>query len=887
MEQIAFISGRSVVYWRPLLICAGALTSILLFTGLYLLNPYHSTRAIAAIPLATALSLLCGRLIDWYGHPTQYMNLLDALTRFSGNFALLGAFAGCLLTVLALHSRRSASSAAAMLDCMSVAGCAGICIGRLSCFFDATDRGALLDSLCGLPFAYPVTNAVSGTTEYRLATFVIQAMCTGLLFGVLLYVYLHDSIHRKICPGNVCLLFLLLYGSTQVVLDSTRYDSLAFRSNGFVSIVQVFSAMAMVAVLVIASVRLVRGKKKIHTGVIIVWMLSAAGLGAAGYMEYYVQRHGSQAAFAYGVMSAALVLVDAAEILLLRRMPNSEQLHGGVSLACQHGNSDESTERTHKHSNAIAARTLLMEMMPSTAILTLSLAAVLTFGLLAALRATIFVYAGGRFLLASAKQLDLTGKKVTSSQYQKIQQALPDCAIVWDIFIQGKYYSSNATSVEITDPTLPDSSMLTYLQGLETLDARQCTNLAALSDYLAAAESYRCLFRIGTTDASTDSQELTIENLSVQQLRQTMPLLKSLERVNLTGTLPTVAERRMLVEDFPDIAFHWEVTLLGKSYPSETAFIDLSGKQLRLQEVENAFDQLPALKNVEMLNTNLTSEEMIELVLRYPDCNFLWEAEIEGERYRTDITQLDLSNREIQSIEMLEKQLLCFPLLERVDMSHCGIDNETMEALNERHEGIQFVWTVDICGYDFPTDSTYFFPWKLNGGKYLYVTDEDIAVLRYCHDIECVDIGHMWYVTNCEWVRYMPKLKYLIIGETSITDITPLSTCKNLVFLEMFTVQVTDLTPLQGCTALEDLNLGRVYDADPEPLTKMTWLKNVWWANVDGTYGRGASNAKQILTEALPNTNLRFNLEHPTSGGWRQLPNYLAQRDLMGMFHMN
>ena len=887
MEQIAFISGGSIVYWRPLLICAGALTAIALFAGLYLLSPYRRARAAAAIPLAAALSLLCGRLIDWYCRPTQYADLMDALTRFSGGFALLGVFAGCLLTVLALHSRRSAPSAAAMLDCMSVAGCAGICVGRLACFFDSADRGALLSSLRSLPFAYPVTNAVSGATEYRLATFVLQAMCAGLLFGVLLYLYLHDSRRRKIRPGDVCLLFLLLYGSTQAVLDSTRYDSLAFRSNGFVSVVQVFSAVAMAAVLVIASVRLVSREKKIHIGVIILWVLSAAGLGVAGYMEYYVQRHGSQAAFAYGVMSAALALVDTAGILLLRRMPAPERAHGGAFLASRRGSADMSAVHAHTHSDALAARTSPAELIPSAAILTLSLAAVLVFGLLTALRATIFVYAGGRFLPASAKQLDLTGKKVTSSQYQQIQQALPDCTITWDISIQGKRYTPDATSVEITDPTLSDSGMLTYLPRLETLDARQCTDLAALSDYLTAAGSYRCLFRIGATEASTDSQELTIENLSAQQLRQAMPLLKSLEKVNLTGTLPPAAERRTLTEDFPDIVFHWEVTLLGESYPSETASVDLSGKQLRLQEVEDAFDQLPALKDAQMLGTSLTSEEMTELVLRYPNCSILWDAEIEGERYRTDITQLDLSGREIQSVEALEKQLICFPLLERVDMSHCGIDNETMEALNERHEGIQFVWTVDICGYDFPTDSTYFFPWKLNGGKYMYVTDEDVSVLRYCHDIECIDIGHMWRVTNCEWVRYMPKLKYLIIGETGITDITPLSTCKNLVFLEMFTIQVTDLTPLQGCTALEDLNLGRVYDADPEPLTKMTWLKNVWWANVDGTYGRGASNAKQILTEALPNTNLRFNLEHPTSGGWRQLPNYLAQRDFMGMFHMN
>ena len=32
-------------------------------------------------------------------------------------------------------------------------------------------------------------------------------------------------------------------------------------------------------------------------------------MGLAGYMEYYVQRHGNEAAFAYSIMSASLLLV--------------------------------------------------------------------------------------------------------------------------------------------------------------------------------------------------------------------------------------------------------------------------------------------------------------------------------------------------------------------------------------------------------------------------------------------------------------------------------------------------------------------------------------------------------------------------------------------------
>ena len=47
-----------------------------------------------------------------------------------------------------------------------------------------------------------------------------------------------------------------------------------------------------------------------------IWLSQAAMIGGAGYMEYYVQRHGDQAVFAYSVMSACLVGVVALTILM-------------------------------------------------------------------------------------------------------------------------------------------------------------------------------------------------------------------------------------------------------------------------------------------------------------------------------------------------------------------------------------------------------------------------------------------------------------------------------------------------------------------------------------------------------------------------------------------
>ena len=216
-------------------------------------------------------------------------------------------------------------------------------------------------------------------------------------------------------------------------------------------------------------------------------------------------------------------------------------------------------------------------------------------------------------------------------------------------------------------------------------------------------------------------------------------------------------------------------------------------------------------------------------------------------------------------------------------MCNCGLDNETMDALNQTYPDIRFVWSIRIRYYDIRTDATYFYPFKLQ--RDLFINNEEASLLRYCTDMVCIDVGHMGQITDCEWAAYMPELKYLIIGETAISDLSPLSNCKKLVYLELFTIPVTDYSPLLECTALEDLNLGKTYGST-EPIAQMTWLKNLWWCGAP-TRNLPCSNAQEVLPQALPNTTIKLWLEHPTASGWRKLDNYYAMRDYMDMFYLN
>lgn len=305
MDRIAYIYGEVFLYWSSIVLTLAAVSAIFLFLAFYLHKQGSVVAAAVVIPMSIALSLVFSRLVHWYCRADSYLSFAAAMTNFaSGGYALMGVFAGCALAALAVRLLKLTDNLPLMLDCMCLAGCCGIAVGRLACFFNTQDRGQIIASVQSLPWVYPVVNGVSGALEYRLATFVIQAMVTGVVFVGLLALAWKTEGRRK--DGDLCLLFLLCYGASQVVLDSTRYDALFFRSNGFVSIVQVLSALALGLSCIVFSLRLVRchGYERRYLAL---WLEFIGLVGLGGYMEYYVQRHGDQAVFAYTCMSLALV----------------------------------------------------------------------------------------------------------------------------------------------------------------------------------------------------------------------------------------------------------------------------------------------------------------------------------------------------------------------------------------------------------------------------------------------------------------------------------------------------------------------------------------------------------------------------------------------------
>ena len=315
MDKIAFISGNTIVYWQSIVLTLAAATAIMFFLAFYIGKCGNAVAAFTVVPVALVASIVCARFFHWYCRADSYPGFYDAMTDFSsGGYALMGCFLGCFLAAVLSRILFLQRDLPEMLDCMAIAGCAGIAVGRLASLFNASDRGNVV-SFENLPFAYPVTNAVSGAVEYRLATFMIQAMVALALFLILSIIYIRGNSKQKLRSGDTALIFVLIYGASQVVLDSTRYDSLFFRSNGFVSVVQVLGALGLGLAIFAFSRRMVKAVG-FKWWQVLLWILIGAGIGCGGFMEYYVQRRGNEAVFAYSVMSGCLIAVILLTLLI-------------------------------------------------------------------------------------------------------------------------------------------------------------------------------------------------------------------------------------------------------------------------------------------------------------------------------------------------------------------------------------------------------------------------------------------------------------------------------------------------------------------------------------------------------------------------------------------
>jgi len=312
MNQVIFYFGGIYLTWHGVIMAlavAAAITVSAMLAG--------ERRRILVSVLATAslgciLSTFFSKFVYWYCCYERFDGLGDALTRINnGGHSLVGAMIGAVLSALAVSLIvRPEGGFMALLDCIAPGGALGIGIGRLAAFFTLSDKGNILVTNPAnqhAPFAFEITDSTTGTSVWRFATFFAESLAGIFIFACCLLMYYTFSAAGKKAERNgaVAMMFFSLFGATQAVMESTRYDALYLRSNGFVSLMQIVSLIMVVASMVYFSLLVVR-ETGMKAKYYVFWGISLAMLGICGYMEYYVQRHADAYAMCYIIMACAM-----------------------------------------------------------------------------------------------------------------------------------------------------------------------------------------------------------------------------------------------------------------------------------------------------------------------------------------------------------------------------------------------------------------------------------------------------------------------------------------------------------------------------------------------------------------------------------------------------
>lgn len=472
----------------------------------------------------------------------------------------------------------------------------------------------------------------------------------------------------------------------------------------------------------------------------------------------------------------------------------------------------------------------------------------------------------------NTQMLDLQGKVISAEHYDAIREAFPEIEILWDVPFQEGKLANTLPELEITRLTDEDVQMLKYFPYLKTVDARHCTDYPQIEALTQQYPDVEILYNV-TIDGQVYSQDavyMKLEELTPEALKL-LQYLPELTYVDAAGC----EEYDLLMQlrtEYPQIQLYYHVSISGKNYSQDTKNLSLT--DVETEELLKILGYLPELESVTVMDPRYSDVSMVDVAEKYTDIAFYWEMDVFGVRATSEDTEIDLDKMTLESVEAVELALANFPDLERAYLGRCGLDNEELAAYRDRvRSEYKVVWNIMVGYVSVDTDDTWFMPGKFGKG----LVEEQAQLLKYCEDMVCIDVGHKG-LTTCEFVRYMPNLKYLILACTAIEDLTPLETCKNLVFLEIFFTHAGDYTPLLGCTSLEELNLSFTW-GDPEPIMQMTWLKRLWWL------GREKLTAE--FEAALPDTYIvLFSHHDAVAYGWRQGQRYYEQRDYMGVPYM-
>ncbi len=384
-----------------------------------------------------------------------------------------------------------------------------------------------------------------------------------------------------------------------------------------------------------------------------------------------------------------------------------------------------------------------------------------------------------------------------------------------------------------------------------------------------------CLAFPDGTVAENDAESLTLTKLSggdIPEVSRLLQYMTGLKFLSLEGSDLSLDDVKTLSEAYPEIELSYSFSFLGQAVDYHCASLSLVG--LASQDVRTAAEvisRLPKLKKVDLGDENSTQigwEEIALLESACPDAEFAYDFTLYGKEFSLKSRRMDLNHIPIGDEGALVCRVIpCMPRLKYLDMDSCGVSNEGMVSIREAFPHLRVVWRIWFGeAYSVRTDVERILASNPSAGGNL--TAKNTADLKYCTRVRYMDIGHNEILGDISFVQYMPELEVLIAAMDGLSDLSPLSACTKLEYLEIQTnPQLTDISALAPLVNLKHLNMARNGGVtDLSPLFGMTKLERLW-------LGASSSYPQEQIDKIQannPDCNINiFVYLDPTEGGWR------------------
>lgn len=497
------------------------------------------------------------------------------------------------------------------------------------------------------------------------------------------------------------------------------------------------------------------------------------------------------------------------------------------------------------------------------------------------------IFVDGAAYAKDADVLDLRGQSISEAHYLTVQQALPDCEVIWDVPFQGGKVSSDVQQLTITRVESEDIRMLkAYFPKLQTVDASGCTDypmLALLARELKDCQvSYQVDLGGTSADPNLDAMVLEQGSYTFETLLENLQYLPRLRTLHFPTSDLSGQEQDLLKKAYPQLEVTSTVEILGKEYDSVTAKLDLSAmKSADVESVSSKLALLPQLQEVELMGSSgsyLLLTDVQKLKNAAPEVSFHYSCDFYGVTVSTTDTEVTLKNLSIKAMPetgiageiraMLDIMDNCQRIvvegLSQYDKIWTRISSaELAEIREEYRDKTSVVWRVF-----FGENGSSLTDAEVIRAVY-GVTDDNSKDLIYCENVRYLDLGHNEFLDYMDFLSGMTDLEVAILSGAPLRDLSPIAACKNLKFLEIANCQyIPNIDALKECTQLEMLNISFTTFEDLSPimdlnLTHLTSVRNKFVSKGE------PEEALQSFIDAHPDCWTVYEGEQPYGVGWR------------------